>query len=95
MKRSLDSSIGIGMGCALDGWGSIPGSGKEFFSSSQNPDRYWGPPNLLSKGYWWLFPPRLKRLGHEADHSTQSGAEVKNSGAIPSLLQMYSWGYVN
>jgi hypothetical protein len=27
----------------------------------------------------------LKELGHEADHSASSSAEVKNDGAIPPL----------
>jgi hypothetical protein len=35
--------------------------------------------------------PRDKRLGHEADHSPSSSAEVKNGGAIPSLPRTSSW----
>jgi hypothetical protein len=34
---------------------SSPGKGK-VFSSPRCPDRFWGPPSLLSNGYRWLFP---------------------------------------
>jgi hypothetical protein len=37
-------------------YGSIPGGGWEFFSSTPRPERLWGPPNLLSNGYQRLFP---------------------------------------
>jgi hypothetical protein len=37
-----------------------------------------------------LFP-RIKRPGHEIDHSPPSSAEDKNCGAIPPLLRMSSW----
>jgi hypothetical protein len=40
----------------LDGRGSIPGTGKRFFSTQQRPDRPWGPPNPLSNGWRALFP---------------------------------------
>jgi hypothetical protein len=49
----------------------IPISGRywEFFSSLC-PDWLWGPPSLLSSGYWGLFLPLgVKGPGHEADHS--------------------------
>jgi hypothetical protein len=35
---SLDSSFVIVMGYGLDGWGSIPGRGKRFFSTPRHPD---------------------------------------------------------
>jgi hypothetical protein len=34
---------------------------------------------------------RVKRPGHEADHSPPSSAEVKNVGAIPPLPHISSW----
>jgi hypothetical protein len=40
------------MGYGLDGRGSIPGRGKEFFSSPQRSDWLWDPSSLLSNGYW-------------------------------------------
>jgi hypothetical protein len=30
--------------------------GSRIFSSPCRSDRLWGPPNLLSNGYLWLFP---------------------------------------
>jgi hypothetical protein len=33
----------------------------------------------------------VKRPGRETDHSLQSSAEVKNSGAIPPLSHTSSW----
>jgi hypothetical protein len=29
--------------------------GARFFFSPRGPDRLWGPPSLISNGYWWLF----------------------------------------
>jgi hypothetical protein len=37
------------------------------------------------------FSPGGKAAGGEADHSPPSSAEVKNGGAIHSLLYMSSW----
>jgi hypothetical protein len=52
---SQDSSVGIVTGYMLDRLGSIPGRDKRYFSSPQCPDQLWGPPTLLSNGYWGLF----------------------------------------
>jgi hypothetical protein len=83
--RNRDSSADIGAGYRLDGRGSIPGSGKNFFSSPQRPDRLWGPPSLLSSAYRGALSPVVPRLEREAGHSLPSSAEVKTGGAILPL----------
>jgi hypothetical protein len=68
----------------LDGQGSNPGKSKKFFSTSQGPDRLWGPLSLLTNGYRGdYFPREVKRSGREADRSPPSSAEVKNGGGMP------------
>jgi hypothetical protein len=52
-----DTSFGIATGYGLDGRGSIPESGKKFFSTPQRPERHSGPPNPISNGYQ-VFSPR-------------------------------------
>jgi hypothetical protein len=62
------------------GW-TICGSnsliGKKMSSSSQRPDRLWGPSSFLFNGY--LSFPGVRRLGHEADHSPPFGDDVRNT----------------
>jgi hypothetical protein len=48
------SSVNIVTSYGLDGPGPIPSSAT-FFSSTQCPDRLWGPPSLRSNGYQKLF----------------------------------------
>jgi hypothetical protein len=67
--------------CWDTGWmigGSSPGRGGEFFSSPPRPDRLWGPPSLLSNGYYGLFTEGggVKWPVREADHSPPSSASV-------------------
>jgi hypothetical protein len=35
-------------------------------------DWLWGPPNLITNGYWEDFSVMVMRPGHEADHPTLS-----------------------
>jgi hypothetical protein len=80
------------MGNGLDGWGSITGTGKRFFSIPQHPDWLQGSPNLLSDGHHMLAVfPSVKQLGCEAGHSPPSSAEVKNSGDILPFTHTTSW----
>jgi hypothetical protein len=56
--ESRDSSVGIATGYGLGDRGvgvRVPG-GSRIFSSPRRPDRFWGPPSLLSNGYRGLSP---------------------------------------
>jgi hypothetical protein len=74
MPGSRDSVVGIPTGYGLDdrGVGVRVPVGSRIFSSPRRPDRLWGPPNLLSKGY-----PGVKRPGRAADHSSPASAGGK------------------
>jgi len=50
------------------------------------------PHSLLSSGYWGLFPWLLNQLGHEADHSVPSSAEVKNAWGYTSTPPVHPHG---
>jgi hypothetical protein len=77
--RGSDSVVGIATGYGLNDRGvgvRVPVMSKMFLSP-RAPDRFWGPPSLLSKGYRELFPPGLNRPGREADHSPPASTEIK------------------
>jgi hypothetical protein len=68
-----DSSVGITTGYELDG----PRIESRWMRTFRiRPDRPWGPPSLLYSGYWVSFPG-VKRPGRGVNHSSPSGAEVK------------------
>jgi hypothetical protein len=73
-----DSAVGIATGHKLNNLGvwlrvSV---WSRIFTSPCRPGRLFGPPNLLSNGYWGSFPG-VKRPGCEADHSPTTSVEVK------------------
>ena len=68
-----DSSVGIATRYGLDGPG-IESRGGQIFRT--RPDRPWGPPCLLYKGYLISFLEEM-RLGRGVDHPRTSSAEVK------------------
>jgi len=63
---------------SLDDRGSIPGTGRKFFSSPLFPDRLWGSTQPFIQWVPGNPPPGAKRPVYEADHSPQSSAEDKN-----------------
>ena len=71
------SSVGIETRYGLDVPGSNPGAGEIFRA---RPDRPWGPPSLLFKGY--RFFPGGKRPGFGVDHQSPPSAEVKERVAL-------------
>jgi hypothetical protein len=87
-NRRRDSLVGIVAGYELDGRGvgvRVP-VGARFFSSPRRSDMFWGPPSLLSNGYWGLLSRGIKRPGHDADHSPPTSVEVKNTWIYTSTV---------
>jgi hypothetical protein len=78
---SRDSSVGLATGYRLGdrGVGVRVALGVRIFSSPCPPDRFWGPPSLLSNGYLGSFP------GGKADHSLPTSAEVKKTWIYTSI----------
>jgi hypothetical protein len=79
-KRSRDSSVGIATSCRLDDRrvGVRVPVGSRIFSSSDRPDRLWGPPNLLPiQCVPRALSPGVKRPGREVDHSPPTSAVVR------------------
>jgi hypothetical protein len=54
------------------------------FGFPNNPDRLWDPPSLLFSKCWALYTLALKPPECKADHSSSSGAEVKNEWSYTS-----------
>jgi hypothetical protein len=78
-------------GDGLDGWGSIRWQGKEISLLFMASRPALGPIQSPSEWVPVGLPPGVKRPVSEFDHSPSSGAEVKNGGAVPPLLHMFSW----
>jgi hypothetical protein len=66
---------------------------RNFISSPPHPGRMWGPPSHLNKGYRRLLLG-VRRSGLEADHSTPSGAEVRNAWNYSSTFPIRLHGVV-
>jgi hypothetical protein len=85
------SRVDIATGYRLDGRGiriRFP-VGANFLPSQSHPNRFWGPPSLLSNGYCGLFLWGAKQPVREADHSLPSSAEVKNMWIYDKLISLW------
>jgi hypothetical protein len=81
---------GMRLGAALIG-SSSPGRGWEFFSSPPCPDRHWGPPSLLSRGYPELFHWRESGRGMKLTTRFHLLTRSGMCGAIPPPTQYVTW----
>jgi hypothetical protein len=59
---------------------------------SYRPDRFWGPPSLLSNGYRGLSPRGVKQQEREADHSSPTSAETKKTWMYTSTRRFHGVG---
>jgi hypothetical protein len=91
------SSVSVVSVYRLGDRGSIPGSDKGFFLWLLYPDKLWGPPSLVSNGYWGSFPEGKARPGRDAVQWPRSSAEVKMSRSYtstPCHLNGGSWKFL-
>jgi hypothetical protein len=84
---SLDDSVGIAMGCRLNGWGSIPGTRKRFLFIPQRPDRLW----VYSASY-----PVGTRGSFIRDKATGTSSWPLNLHLVPRLriVELYLHSYI-
>jgi hypothetical protein len=92
-QRSRDSSVGIATSYGLDDWwvGVWVLVGSIIFSSPCRPNRLWGPPNLLSNGYWGLSPRGLRGRGVKLTTHLQQMPRSRKCGYIYPLPHTPSW----
>jgi hypothetical protein len=74
----------------MDGRGPIPGRCKIFFSFIPSRPALW-PTQPSIRRVSGAVSPGVKQQEREADRSSPSSAEVKNGGALPSLLHVPLW----
>jgi hypothetical protein len=89
-RRSSYSIFGVVVGLQIGRpriLGSIPGSGKRFFSSAKSPGRLWDPLSPCSLGFGGSFAG-AKWLKCGADHSLPSRSNVSNERSCTSTPPM-------
>jgi hypothetical protein len=76
--------------------GSNCGRGWEFLSSPPRPDRFWGPPNLLSNGYQGRLPCWWSGRGVKLITHLHLVSRSRMRGAIPPLPKyaFKAWRYL-
>jgi hypothetical protein len=82
-----NSVICIATAYGLDGRGvgvQVP-VGSRIFIPPYCPDQLWGPPNLLSSGYWGALSVGGKRQGYEADHSLPTSRKRRSIHPLPHI----------
>ena len=83
--QSWDNGIGTVTTCRqMSNRGLFPCGGEKFSSSAKLPHRLWFLPSLLLRTVTAALSPAVKQLGHEANHSPPSSAEVKNERSCTS-----------
>jgi hypothetical protein len=94
MKRR-DTTVSIASGYGLDDRrvGVRVPVGLRIFFSPCLPDRLWGPPNLLSNGYRWLFPGG-KAIGTWSWPLTSNQCLAKENLALYIHLPLRLYGVV-
>jgi hypothetical protein len=90
---SRDSVVGIATSYGLDdrGVGVRVPVGSRIFSSPRRPDRLWGPPSLLSNGYWGLFPRGWSDRGVKLTTHLELVPMSRKCGSKHQLPHTPSW----
>jgi hypothetical protein len=82
------SRRGIATGYGLDSRDPV---GARHFSTPRRPDRFWGPPGLLSNGYWRHFPQRKSDRSVDLTTHLQLMSRSKIRGSTHPLAHTSSW----
>jgi hypothetical protein len=85
---SRDNSVGLATDSELDGSGSNRAMGNELFYSAPAVGLTQHSCLITTGG---AFPQAVKPSRRETEHSPSSSAEVKNGGAVLSLIRTSSW----
>jgi hypothetical protein len=90
-KDMVEISTATGYGLNDQGVGVQVPKRERIFSSPCHPGQVWGPPSVQSNGYEGLFPPRVKWMAHEADHSPVHTVKDKKTWIYTATPHTLSW----
>lgn len=88
--KNHDSPIGIAKGYVLGGRGSTPGKENKFSVLHSVETGFAAHPASYAMNTG-AFPPGIKRLKVESDHSPPSSAEFKRDGVVPPITHTTPW----